>query len=343
MKDIKLKIDSESPVPKYLQIVNVLSNLIKKGSLEVGDALPSVRKICTDYNLSQETVIKSYGELKRIGAIKSELRKGYFVASNKINFNKNIFLLFDELSEYKKILYNSIREGLDPDVAKIEMFFHHCNAELFKTLIKNNINSYNIFVIMPFKDDKIVPVLANLKNRNVLFLDRKEHIDETHCNFISQDFNNSVFECLHSAVELIRKYEKFILVFPNVASISSNAAKAPKEIKLGFERFCRQNAIEFEIVDEVITVNKNEAFFVIDDSDLVSIVSQSKKNGYQLGKEVGLLSYNDSPIKEVISDGITVISTDFGQLGQEVVKYILEEPATIRKIVETKLIIRNSL
>lgn len=343
MKDIKFEIDTKSTLPKYLQIVEVLSNLIRKGNLKVGDALPSVRKICFDNNMSQETVIKAYSELKRVGVIKSKLRKGYFVASNKINFNKNIFLLFDELSEYKKILYNSIREGLDPDVAKIEIFFHHCNAELFETLIENNLNSYNVFVIMPFKDDKIVPVLANLKNRNVLFLDRKEHIDENHCNFISQDFNNSVFECLHSAVELIRKYEKFILVFPNVASISSNAAKAPKEIKLGFERFCRQNGIEFEIVDQVITVNKNESFFVIDDSDLVSIVSKSKENGYQLGKEVGLLSYNDSPIKQVISDGITVISADYGQLGEEVVKYIIEEPAAIQKIVDTKLIIRNSL
>lgn len=343
MKGVKLNLDAKSTLPKYLQIVDDLSNLIRTGSLKVGDSLPSVRKVCVDYNISQETVIKAYNELKRIGVIKSELRKGYFIASNKINFNKNIFLLFDELSEYKKILYNSIREGLDPDVAKIDIFFHHCNVELFKTLIANNINSYNVFVIMPFKDDKIVPALSSLKNRNVLFLDRKENINETQDNFIVQNFNDSVYKCLNSAIHLIKKYQKFILVFPTTDSIVSNASKAPKEINLGFSSFCKENNISYEIVNQVEEVNANEAFFVIDDSDLVSVINLGKKKEYQLGNDFGLLSYNDSPIKQVIADGITVISADYKQLGEEVVKYILEDSTTTRKIVETKLIIRNSL
>lgn len=51
--------------------------------------------------------------------------------------------------------------------------------------------------------------------------------------------------------------------------------------------------------------------------------------GYLLGKEIGLYSY----IKQVIADGITEIIADYKQLGEEVVKYLLEDSTTTRKII----------
>ena len=102
---MKLSIETKSSIPKYLQIVNFVKELIRSKNLIIGDVLPSVRQVCAENHLSQETVIKAYNELKGTGIIKSELRKGYFVASDKIDFKINVLLLFDELSEYKKILY----------------------------------------------------------------------------------------------------------------------------------------------------------------------------------------------------------------------------------------------
>ena len=196
---------------------------------------------------------------------------------------------------------------------------------------------------MPFKDEKIKPSLARLRGLNVLFLDRKENIDEAHNNFIAQDFDDSVYKCLNSAIDLIKNYQKFILVFPDTDSVASNASKAPKEIKLGFSRFCEFNNIEYEIVNQVKEVYADEAFFVIDDLDLVAIINKGRAKGFQLGKEIGLISYNDAPIKEVIADGITVLSTDFMKLGENVVSYIVEGKKGIQQIVATELIIRNSL
>jgi DNA-binding LacI/PurR family transcriptional regulator len=43
-----------------------------------------------------------------------------------------------------------------------------------------------------------------------------------------------------------------------------------------------------------------------------------------LGKDVGIISYNDSIIKEILLEGITVISTDFQQLGKKAGQIILE-------------------
>jgi DNA-binding LacI/PurR family transcriptional regulator len=38
---------------------------------------------------------------------------------------------------------------------------------------------------------------------------------------------------------------------------------------------------------------------------------------------VGIISYNDTPLKEVLLDGITAISTDFHKLGEQAALMIL--------------------
>lgn len=336
-------IKANSEIPKYLQVVEYFKELIRSKKLIVGDSLPSVRQFCNDHKLSQETVIKAYTELKSLGALKSELRKGYYVASSQVDYKRNVFLLFDELSEYKNTLYNSIRKELDSKTAKIDIFFHHYNPDLFETLISNNVDSYNRFVVMPFKDEKIKFSLEKLKAKNVVFLDRNEYIDEERNNFIVQDFNESVHACLESAVDLIGQYKKIVLVFSDTDSVTSNAAEAPKEIKKGFIKFCENNSIDFEIVSKVESVHKNEAYFVIHDMDLVEVIGFGNNKGYQLGVDFGVLSYDDSPIKKVIAEGITVISTNYTLLGEKVAAYILEDKGKVQEIVPTELMIRKSL
>ena len=43
-----------------------------------------------------------------------------------------------------------------------------------------------------------------------------------------------------------------------------------------------------------------------------------------LGQDVGIISYNETPLKEVLLDGITVISTDFENLGKKAAEIILK-------------------
>jgi DNA-binding LacI/PurR family transcriptional regulator len=51
------------------------------------------------------------------------------------------------------------------------------------------------------------------------------------------------------------------------------------------------------------------------EDDLIAILDQIKEQGWQLGKDVGLISYNETPIKRLLFDGISTISTDFVQMG----------------------------
>jgi DNA-binding LacI/PurR family transcriptional regulator len=61
-----------------------------------------------------------------------------------------------------------------------------------------------------------------------------------------------------------------------------------------------------------------------------------------VGEEIGILSYNESPYKEVLLDGIAVISTDFVQLGRTAANLVLSgEKMHISN--PFSLILRNSI
>ncbi len=44
----------------------------------------------------------------------------------------------------------------------------------------------------------------------------------------------------------------------------------------------------------------------------------------ELGQQVGVISYNETPLKKIISNGITTISTDFKEMGVMAARQILD-------------------
>jgi DNA-binding LacI/PurR family transcriptional regulator len=52
------------------------------------------------------------------------------------------------------------------------------------------------------------------------------------------------------------------------------------------------------------------------EDDLIVLLDQIRAKGLTLGKEVGLISYNETPIKRLLFEGISTISTDFVKMGE---------------------------
>lgn len=114
---------------------------------------------------------------------------------------------------------------------------------------------------------------------------------------------------------------------------------------MGIRRFCEENHIAFEIHKSIDpdNVQKREVFLIINnqlDSELIELVRIAKEKKYRIGKDIGIISYNESPINEIILDGLTVISTDFGQMGELAARMILDK--NFRKIRCDFRLIRRS-
>jgi DNA-binding LacI/PurR family transcriptional regulator len=89
-------------------------------------------------------------------------------------------------------------------------------------------------------------------------------------------------------------------------------------------------------------LKKGLAYFVIKDDDLVSIVKDCRQKRMKLGTEIGILSYNDTPMKEIVSSGITVISPDFKEIGKKAALFVSKKQKIYEQI-PIRLIVRGSL
>ena len=127
------------------------------------------------------------------------------------------------------------------------------------------------------------------------------------------------------------------MIFP-INSYFSN------EIVKGFENFCYNYAFNFKIVSNLDEeeVKAGEVYINLMEEDLVKILDKIISLNLTVGKQVGLISYNETPLKNYIMNGLTTISTDFKIMGITAANLILNNS---KEHIENpfKLILRGSL
>ena len=75
-----IKINPNSGIPMYRQIMDQIRRAAAVGRLRPGDKLPSVRELSETLEISPITVVKAYNELEHLGAIETRRGRGTFVA-----------------------------------------------------------------------------------------------------------------------------------------------------------------------------------------------------------------------------------------------------------------------
>jgi GntR family transcriptional regulator len=76
----EFRLDEESGVPVYLQLRDQILHAIARGSLAVGDQLPTVREVAVALTVNPNTVNRAYAELERAGVLSTQRGRGTFVA-----------------------------------------------------------------------------------------------------------------------------------------------------------------------------------------------------------------------------------------------------------------------
>ncbi len=329
-----ISISSSLSVSKKNQIINSIEEAIHNKKLKKGDMLPSINSIRNRHSVSRDTILNAYAVLKMRGVIQSVAGKGYYLIKDNSDSTNKIFLLFDELNAFKENLYNAFISGLKP-IAEVDVFFHHFNYEVFRNMIINNIGNYFYYVIMPANLQNTGLIVDFLPKEKVYILDQM-HNDLLKFSGIYQNFKKGVADGLEKLKERILTYSKIVLLF--------DFNKQPKAIRSGFESFCVKNNVLFEIVGSTqdVEIKKGYAYMVLDDKALIYVMSQIKSKKLKLIQNIGLVAYNDTPLKEVVADGITVISTDFHSMGKKLA-HMIKRNRHERIENEIMLTLRNSI
>lgn len=325
-----IKIDENSRIPKYQQIIDSIIHNISAGNLKMDQKIPSINMFSEEFYLSRDTVEKAYSILKERKIIVSIRGKGFYISRTKLISKVNILFLVNKLSSYKLRTYNHFIDKIGAN-SHTDLHIYHCDESLFLNLIEKNKGVYDYFIVMPhFKTEdkkhislpeKITEALSQIPSEKLIILDNIKSIKDNKIVQIYQDFENDIYTALNEGLEKIRKYKKIILAYPEKA-----VYPYPKRILHGFRKFCVEHNLDFEIIDKVyedIILKKGDLFITIEEEDLVNLVKQKRDYEYNLGEDIGIISYNDTPLKELL--GITVISTDFKNMGETAAEMILNK------------------
>jgi DNA-binding transcriptional regulator YhcF (GntR family) len=334
-----IKFDDYSVTPKYLQLANSILKGIEDGEIEKDYILPSINSLGYELEISRNTAEKAYKHLKKKGIVKSVPGKGYFTHTADIKKQIKIFLIFNKLSVHKKIIYDSFVKTLGED-AIIDFYIYNNDFSLFKKLLTEKKTDYSYYVIIPhFREGgenahEIINTIP--KEKLILMSQLLPGIDGSY-GAIYENFEEDIYNALTEAVEKLKKYKTIKIIFPEYTY-------HPSAILNGFYRFCQDYAFDYEVIKkpQLINITEETVYISLMEDDLVTLVKKILETKMEVGKQVGIISYNETPIKQIILNGITTISADFKTMGEKAARMVSEK-STEHIAVPFYLTLRDSL
>ena len=314
-------IDEKSVTPKYLQLTNSIIKGIEAGVIGKDDQLPSINDLSYELDISRDTAEKAYRHLKSLGIIGSVPGKGYFIAKTDFIQTYRIFLLFNKLSAHKKIIYDSLVKTLGAKAA-IDFYIYNNDFGTFKKLLSDHNDGYTHYVIIPHfleGGDTAHELINTLKGANLILLDKKIAGITRSFGAVYENFEKDIFNALVQALPQLEKYQTIKIIFPAYTYF-------PDEILQGFYSFCREYAYNYVVVRDIKkeSIQKGEVYINLMEDDLVVLLDKIRETNFRVGEDVGIISYNETPLKRFILNGITTISTNFAAMGETTAQMILQ-------------------
>lgn len=316
-----INIDAYSATPKYRQLINSVLSAIDSGHICKGDILPSICDISNALEVSRDTVEKAYKNLKNIGVLTSIPGKGFYIGNTTFKQTLKICLLFNKLSVYKKVVYESFLAALGEGAAT-DLFIYNNDFKIFKKLLEDKRDRYSHFVIIPHfieeKNQDAYKVINTIPKQKLIILDKRIEDITGEYGGVYEDFENDIFKSLEEACAALAKYHTLKLIFPAHSYY-------PKEIVKGFSKFCQHYAFTYQVIHDVSEeqISEGEVYINLCEDDLVILIERIQTLNLKIGEQVGIISYNEAPIKGIILNGITTISTDFSRMGMLAANLIL--------------------
>ncbi len=315
-----IHIDGYSATPKYLQLTNSIKDAIIAGKIKKDDLLPSINELSCILEISRDTAEKGYKHLKSLGIVNSVPGKGYYISNVDFRQRLRIFLLFNKLSSHKKIVYDAFVAALGEHVA-IDFYIYNNDFALFKKLLDNKKEDYSHYVIIPHfieGGEESYRLINAIPKDKLVLMDKLLPGVEGEYAAVYENFEKDIYHALEQARDQLSKYHTLKIIFPDKSYF-------PNEIIKGFNRFCQQYAFSNKIVNDISTepIQEGEVFINLMEADLVTLIERIISLKLKVGKQVGVISYNETPLKKVILNGITTISTDFSKMGELAAQLIL--------------------
>ena len=322
---MKITVDINGKEPIYKQLVSFVERACHDGSLQAGELLPSMNDLADSSGISRETVKKAYKILAEKGIILPRQGKGFYVADINSVAKPKVLVIFDKLSVYKQITFNSFQKHLG-ERAEITIVNHNQSVELFQLYLDNYLDNFDYYVVTPHfpldpqSQEKAAKQLSRIPNRKLIMLDRLQPDFAGNFGAVYQDFENDIYYGLSEGWESGGAPSRLrVITLP-----SSLYGRC---IRKGVERFASERNIDTEFLTAAPeTMRAGDVFLVLNsqlDAGLVALAQNIRKAGLQIGTDVRIISYTEYDMNELVLGGLTTVSTDFRLMGELAAEMIL--------------------
>jgi GntR family transcriptional regulator len=110
------RLNPQSGVPLYLQLIEQVKHGIENGALRPGDQLPGIRKLAESIPMNPNTVAKAYKELEHMGLVELRQGSGAFIPESLDTKE-----LTDRMKTAKPIVEKSVECLLDLGLSEAEV------------------------------------------------------------------------------------------------------------------------------------------------------------------------------------------------------------------------------
>lgn len=328
--------------PLFKQLAQKVIESIVSGEYKPDRPLPSLNAMSIASGLSKETVIKAYNYLCKRGIINAMQGKGYFIKRSYLTGRISILMILDKMSQHQRDILDGLVEVIG-DRADITIRMHYQNLLWFESTLDEVLDKYDWYLVFPhFPTDsasqkKANTLLSRIPPEKLIVLDRLpiglDGLFGASYQSIEQDIPNT----LVTAIDDIKKYNKLSFI-PLSNSLYKNI------VSEAIESFCKKYSIAVESLPDVPKeIKKGDLFFVSGsslDKRLSVLIKTIWNFGWEIGKDVGLICYNDFPLNEFILGGLTTLSTDFALIGRNAAQMILS--GQVEKIKSPCSLIRRA-
>jgi len=316
-----INVDGFSSTPKYMQLANCIHEAVVTGKINHNRILPSLHELTYHLEISRDTADKGYKYLRSLGILASIPGKGHFITANNVVRQNKIFLLINELGNNKKVFYDAFTQVLKEPVA-IDFYVYNNDFALFKKLLNEHREGYTHYVILPhFAEcsEKVHELINTLPNDRLILLDKPVPGLKGNYGAVYEDLKKGIYLALEKVLEPLSKYHTIKLALPKNGCYTVDFVK-------NFNAFCLQYAFERSTVTNIAAeeVKEGEAYICLADEDLITLIAKIKTTRLKVGKDIGIISCHETPLKKYILNGITTISVDFEQMGVKAAKMILK-------------------
>ena len=162
---MKEKIDFESHIPYYLQLIDILKEKVQSGIWVPGDQIPGEQDLCKLYGVSRTVVRQALLELELEGTIARRKGKGTFITKPKISeglVQKLTGFYQDMVERGLKPTTRVLRQEVNPASEKVARYLAiEPGTRVIEISRLRSINDEPILVVTTYIPFELCPALAS--------------------------------------------------------------------------------------------------------------------------------------------------------------------------------------